>query len=127
MNKLILPFLFISMVACAPKQYVYKGVHDGVEISYRWAHPADKPSELLLKLVNTAPEDKRLDLVLDLYFQGRTVETFEADTCIRVGQTLNGKLNGFFFTPQRLTTEQIKSGDGKVEMTRSTIEGAVCP
>lgn len=127
MNKIILPLLFIPMVACAPKEYVYKGVHDGVEVSYRWAHPAGKPSELLLKLANTTPGDKRLDLVLDLYYQGRTVETFKADTCIRVGQTLNGKVNGIYFIPQRLSTEQIKSGDGKVEMTRSTIEVAVCP
>jgi len=127
MNKFILPLVLITVVSCAPKQYVYKGVHDGVEISYRWAHPKDKPSELLLTLVNKAPEDKRLELVLDLYYQGRTVETFEADTCIRVGQTMSGKMNGIFFIPQRLTTEQIKTGDGTVEMTRSTIQGSICP
>ncbi len=119
--------ILLSTVACAPKEHVYKGVHEGVEISYRWAHPEGKPSELLLNLKNTSAEDKQLGLVLDLYFQGRTVESFEADTCIRSGQRLNGKLNGFYFNPQRLSTEQIKSGDSSVEITRSTIEGTICP
>lgn len=119
--------ILLSTVACAPKQFVYKGVHDGVEVAYRWSHPKGKPSELLLNLKNTTEEDKRLALVLDLYFQGRTIESFEADTCIRSGQSLNGKLNGFYFNPQRLSTEQIKSGDSSVELTRSTIEGTSCP
>lgn len=127
MKQLILGLFLLSFVACAPKQYVYKGVHDGVELSYRWSHPVGKSSELLLKLVNTAQEDKQLSIVLDLYYQGRTVETFEADTCIRVGQTMNGKLNGLYFIPQKLTTEQIKSGDGTVEMTRTTVDPAACP
>ncbi len=126
--KKVATLLFIfPLVACAPKQYAYKGVHEGVDVSYRWAHPTGKPSELLLKLENTTAEDKHLELVLDLYFQGRTVETFEADTCLKVGQTMNGKLNGIYFVPQRLSTEQVKSGDSKVELTRSTITGTICP
>jgi hypothetical protein len=127
MKRHLAPLILLLLVACSAPQYVYKGVHEGVELSYRWNHPAGKPSELLLKMTNTATEDKRIGLVLDLYYQGRTVESFSADTCIKVGQTLNGKLNGFFFNPQRLTTEQIKSGDGKVEMTNTSIEPAVCP
>jgi hypothetical protein len=127
MKRTLAPLTLLVLVACSAPKYVYKGVHDGVELSYRWNHPAGKPSELLLKMTNTATEDKRIELVLDLYYQGRTVESFSADTCIKVGQTLNGKLNGFYFNPQRLTTEQIKSGDGKVEMTNTSIEPAVCP
>lgn len=127
MKRTLAPLALLILVACSAPQYVYKGVHDGVELSYRWNHPAGKPSELLLKMTNTATEDKRIEVVLDLYYQGRTVESFSADTCIKVGQTLNGKLNGFYFNPQRLTTEQIKSGDGKVEMTNTSIEPAVCP
>jgi len=114
------------LLGCSAPAYLYKGTHDGVEISYRWNHPPGKPSELLLKLTNAAVEDKRLDLVIDLYYQGRTVESLQADTCIRSGQTLNGKLNGIYFVPQRVTTEQIKSGDAKVEMTRTGIEPAMC-
>jgi hypothetical protein len=127
MKQLIALLIVATLAACASPQYVYKGVHDGVELSYRWNHPAGKPSELLLKMTNTAAEDKQVGLVLDLYYQGRTVESFEADTCLKVGQTMNGKLNGYFFIPQRLTTEQIKSGDGKVEMTNTSIVPAVCP
>jgi len=127
MKRYLAPLALLTLAACTGPQYVYKGVHEGVELSYRWKHAAGKPSELLLKMTNTAAEDKQIDLVLDLYYQGRTVESFEADTCIKVGQTLNGKLNGFFFIPQRLTTEQIKSGDGKVEMTKTSIIPAVCP
>ena len=127
MKHYLILAILLSTVACAPKQYAYKGVHDGVEISYRWAHPEGKPSELLLNLKNVSAEDKQLGLVLDLYFQGLTVESFTADTCIRSGQRLNGKLNGFYFNPQRLSTEQIKSGDSSVEITRSTIVSTTCP
>ena len=76
---------------------------------------------------NTAQEDKHLSIVLDLYYQGRTVETFEADTCMRAGQTLSGKLNGIYFVPQRVTTAQIKDGSAEVELTRTLIEPAACP
>ena len=119
-----LPFAFI---ACAPTQYLHKGEQDGVELAYRWNHPPGKPSELLLKMVNTTTEDKRVALVIDLYYQGRTVESLEADTCLKAGQTMNGKLNGIYFIPTRLTTEQIKTGDATAELTRTMIEPGSCP
>jgi hypothetical protein len=123
-----LTFLYLLVLTgCASKEYLYKGSHEGVDISYRWNHPAGKPSELLLKLENTTSEDKRVDLVIDLYYQGRTVETLRADTCIRVGQTLNGKLNGIYFVPERLSTAQIKDGSSQVELTNTVIEPAKCP
>lgn len=124
------PFLPIALVGllfgCATKKYTYEGITDGVEVAYRWAHPAGKPSELLVRLRNTTAEDKQMALTLDLYLKGRTVETFEADTCIRGLQTLNGKLNGFFFIPKELTTEQIKSGEGTVEPTRISVSPGNC-
>lgn len=116
----------IGLVACAPTQWAYKGMHDGVDVSYRWQYPTGKPPELLLRLQNTSAGDKSVDLAIDLYYQGRTVETFEADTCIRAGQTLNGKLNGFYFISTRLSTEQIRSGDTQVEATRTAIEAGSC-
>lgn len=124
--KRFVPLLLLAF-ACTPMQYVHKGVQDGVELAYRWNHPVGKPSELLLKLVNTTTEDKEVDLVIDLFYQGRTVESFSADTCIKAGQTMNGKLNGIYFIPSTLTTEQIKSGDATAEMTRTTITSSTCP
>ncbi len=124
--KRTIPLLFL-VVSCAPTQYVHKGVQDGVELAYRWNHPVGKPSELLLKMVNTTADDKEVDLVIDLYYQGRTVESFSADTCIKAGQTMNGKLNGIYFNPSTLTAEQIKSGDATAELTRTTITSSTCP
>lgn len=123
----LLPLILIALCGCAPTQYIQKGMYDGVEISYRWNHPKGKPSEILLKMTNTAAEDKQVDLVIDLSYQGRTVETLRTDTCIRVGQTMNGKLNGVYFIPEQLTTEQIKSGDATAELTNTTVEGTTCP
>ena len=114
---------FLASAGCAPPQYLQKGVQDGVQLAYRWNHPPGKPSELLLKLVNT----KSVDLIIDLSYQGLTVETMELDTCIRAGRTMNGKLNGVYFIPTRLTTEQIKSGDAVAEMTRTIIAKSICP
>ncbi|MBK9174942.1 MAG: hypothetical protein IPM46_01120 [Flavobacteriales bacterium] len=72
--------------------------------AYRWSHPPGKPSELLLRLKNVSGADKRVSLGIDLYYQGRTVEAFEADTCLRPGMLLAGRLNGIYFIPRALTT-----------------------
>lgn len=127
MRTLPILLLLIPMAAQAQGKFVQKGERDGVEMGYRWNHPAGKPSELLLKLKNTTDEDRRISLVIDLYYQGRTVEVLEADTCIKAGRTMNGKLNGVYFVPTSLTTEQIRSGDAEAELTRSLIEPAICP
>ena len=121
----VLPLVLLA--SCAMPQYVSKGTQDGVEIAYRWNHPVGKPSELWLRLKNTTELDKHIDLGIDLYYQGRTVELFEADTCLRAGQLLNGKLNGIYFIPERVTTEQIKDGSAEVETTRTLIEPGTCP
>ena len=126
--KRLLPIALVTLtMACASKEWMYKGMHDGVDVSYRWSHPTGRPSELLLRLENTTAEDRQARVVIDLYYQGLTVETFTADTCIKAGQTLNRRMNGIYFIPARLTTEQIRSGDAKAEMTRSTIQAGACP
>lgn len=117
----------VLLSACGTTKYVEKGTVDGIEIAYRWSHPMGKPSELLLRLKNTTLEDRNLNLAIDLYYQGRTLETMLADTCIRAGHTLNGKLNGIYFTPGRVTTEQIKDGGTQVETTRTMVEPTLCP
>lgn len=121
-----IPLLLLTL-SCTPTQDVHKGMQDGVELSYRWNHPVGKPSELLLKLVNTSADDKEVDLVIDLYYQGRTVEILSADTCIKAGRTLNGHLNGLYSIPSTLTGEQIRSGGTTAEMTRTTIAKSTCP
>ena len=121
---LLLPLLF----ACKGPSFVQKGVHQGIDVSYRWNHPTGKPSEVLLKMTNTSTQDKQVSLELDLYYQGRTIETFQVDTCIRGGQTLNGKMNGVYFVPTRLTQEQSRSDDTQVELTKvNTSELFACP
>ena len=65
---------------------------------------------------------------LDIHFQALTVEQFHADTCIPAGRTFNGKLNGIYFIPQVLTTEQAKSPDTQVDLTEFTVTPAgKCP
>lgn len=115
-----------ALIGCSTPQYLHKGVHDGVELAYRWNHPARKPSELLVRMKNTTDADREVHLTIDLYYQGRTVETLTADTCIKAGRTMNGKLNGLYFVPAQLTSEQIKSGDAVAEMTRTEVAAATC-
>lgn len=124
-TALLLAGLLFSATSAA--QYEPKGTHDGVEIAYRWRHPKGKPSELQLRLKNITTADKRVSLGIDLYYQGFTVETFEADTCLRGGQQVTGRLNGFYFIPQRLTTAQIKDGGAEVEITRTLVIDEPCP
>jgi hypothetical protein len=127
MRSLLALLFLLPTLLSAQSKFIHKGERNGVEMAYRWDHPLGKPSELLLRLKNTSKEDRHLDLVIDLYYQGLTVESFQADTCIKAGATLNGKLNGIYFVPTRVTTEQIKSGDAEAEMTRTEVEAANCP
>lgn len=118
--------LFVT--ACSPPQFIQAGQKDDVTVSYRWKHQADKPSELLLKIVNASPSAQQLHVGLDLYHQGFTVETFTADTCIPAGRTFNGRMNGIYFIPTAATPEQLASPDTKVELTGFTTERiTTCP
>ncbi len=127
MKAALLAAIAFTLASCTGAQYLEKGTFDGIEVAYRWNHPPGKPSELLLRLKNIADTDRSIALAIDLYYQGRTVETFEADTCLRPGMMLMGKLNGIHFIPERLTTDQIKDGGAQVEVTRTDVTKAPCP
>lgn len=117
----------LCMPFCAAAQFIEKGTLDGVQMAYRWKHPVGKPSELHLRLKNVAEADRRVSIGIDLYYQGRTIESFEADTCMQPGTVLHGRINGFYFIPQRLNAQQIKDGGADVEMTRTVITHEPCP
>lgn len=119
--------LFLLLAAgCAAPKIMHKENFEGVDISYHWKHSKSKPSELILRIDNKSLEDRRVSIVLDLSYQGKTVETLLADTCIRVGQSLNGKLNGIYFVPEQVTAAQIKSGDVLIDMSRTFVEPLTC-
>ena len=111
----------------AAQKFTSKGQEEGIAIGYRWLHPVGRPSELLLRLENTTTDDRQLSLELALSHQGFTVETMHADTCMKAGSKLVGKLNGFWFRPTELTTEQIKSGAVDVELARAVVMVRPCP
>lgn len=118
----------LATAGCKAPAFTQGGQKDGVSVDYRWNHRPDKPSELLLKIANTAASARQVHVELDLYHQALTVERFSADTCIPAGRTFNGKLNGIYFIPQHLTAEQAASSDTNVEVTRLDVEEAgQCP
>lgn len=127
MRSISLLVAFSAGITLAQAQFISKGTHEGVEIAYRWRHPKGKPSELQLRMKNAAATDKRISLGIDLYYQGLTVESFEADTCLHAGQQITGRLNGFYFIPQRLTTAQIKDGGADIDITRTVVTDEPCP
>lgn len=128
MPRALLLFALLAASIGAHAQYVKKGRVNGVDLAYRWRHPAGKPSELLIRMENTAGGDRRVSLQVDLSYQGLTVELLSADTCIKAGAVLNGRVNGTYFRPQRLTTEQIRSGDVEVDLTNTSVEETgTCP
>ncbi|HRN36484.1 MAG TPA: hypothetical protein PLV70_06480 [Flavobacteriales bacterium] len=129
MKKLLFLLLAVPAAAgCKAPAFVQAGEADGVSVAWRWNHRPGKPSELLLKIVNTSSAARQLDVALDLSFQGFTVEQFTADTCIAAGRTYNGKLNGIYFIPHELTAEQAASPDCRVTLGKFNVqEKASCP
>ncbi|MBK9421246.1 MAG: hypothetical protein IPN44_09335 [Flavobacteriales bacterium] len=126
--KYLLPFLLLALTGCKAQQFTQAGAAQGVQVSYRWKHAPGKPSELLLKMVNSSDSARSVHVGLDLYDQGRTVEQFTADTCMRARRTMNGRLNGFYFIPTTVTPEQAAGPDVKVELTELEVTPVVqCP
>jgi|SRR5690606_17218640 len=120
--------LVLCITSCKAPQFIQGGEKDGVAVSYRWNHRPNKPSELLLKIVNESPSSQQVQVGLDLYYQAFTVEQFTADTCIPAGRTFNGKLNGIYFIPNQLTSEQAASPDAKVQLTAFSVAPlTACP
>lgn len=124
--KATFTLIALALTSCTAPHYVSKGTYQGVEIAYLWKHPAEKPSELWLRLKNLSDQDRKVHVGIDLYYQGRTVEEFEADTCLPAGRSLSGKLNGIYFVPERITTAQIMDGSATVEMTDTSVEPGPC-
>ena len=122
MNRTPLLLFALILMGCAPKSWLHQSVQNGVEVNYRWNHPKTGGSELLLVMRNTTAVDRSIALGIDLYLQGLTVETMVADTCIGGGRTLNAKVNGIYFVPEKVSTEQIKSGAVQVELTQVEVE-----
>ena len=123
---ILLPLL--SIPAFAEAQMAQAGRINGIDLAYRWRHPSGKPSELLMRMENVEHTDRRIALKVDVSYQGRTVELFHADTCIRAGAVLNGRVNGLYFRTGQLTREQIESGDVGVDVTSSSVEvTSACP
>jgi hypothetical protein len=126
-RKFLLLMLLATSVG-AQAQLVQKGRINGVDLAYRWRHPAGKPSELLIRMENMERSDRRVSLQVDLSYQGLTVELLSADTCIKAGAVLNGRVNGLYFRPERLTSDQIRSGDVEVDLTNTAVEETgACP
>lgn len=114
--------LIALLPGCRPAQFIAAGEKDGVAVEYRWNLPPGKPPELLLKIANNGPAAQHVHLGLDLYYRDFTVEQFTADTCISAGRVLNGKLNGIYFLPRQVTSEQAASPDTRVDLTEFTTE-----
>jgi hypothetical protein len=128
MNRTLALLTILLVVGCSPKKWLHESMHDGVQVQYRWNHPKQGDSELLLVLRNSTLEDRSISLQLDLYRGGLTVEQLLADTCIGAGRTLNAKVNGIYFVPGQVTTAQIKAGEVQVEMTTTEVAVAGrCP
>jgi hypothetical protein len=128
MKKLMVPLAMAMAIGCKAPQFVHAGAKNNVQVEYRWNIRPDKPAELLLRIANKDSSAQRIHLGLDLYYQGFTVEEFSADTCIPAGRTFNGRLNGIYFVPERLTAAQAASPDTKVELTEFSAEPtATCP
>ncbi len=128
MKVLVTLLLLLAITSCKAPQFIQGGEKDGVTVSYRWNHRADKPSELLLKIVNNSTSAQQLHIGLDLYNQAFTVEEFSSDTCIPAGRTFNGKMNGIYFIPKQITAEQAASPDTKVQLTEFTVAPiTTCP
>lgn len=124
---LLLSGLLLAATAIA-QEFTPLGEQQGVSIAYRWNHSKKGPSELLLKVHNPGDTARTVHAVLDLQLDGFTNEMFTADLCVPPGRALRGKFNGVYFVPQEVTTEQIRSGATRIELsTYTTTAVPSCP
>lgn len=118
-----LAFLFgiLGTMVGTAQEFITLADTNGLSIAYRWNHPKNKPTELLLRVNNPGPQARDLQAVLDLQVDGFTNEELIVELCIPPGRTLRGKFNGLYFTPEQVTRELVLQGATHVELSTCTV------
>ena len=123
--------LFFLLIILGPtisaQKYVRSGLEKGIQVDHRWKLPKSGPPELLLRISNTTEVHKQVHVTVDVAYQGMTREVFEADTCIRSHQVLDGKLNGILFISSALDGDGIRRGDVDITLDRLEVLDGECP
>lgn len=118
-------FLIFSAQSCNTGYTDYQKV-DGVSFGYKWAEAKNEAGEkvpaLLLEVRNENEHDILYSLSVDFYYEGVLRESGELENCIPAHRTRKGKLNGVYLLSENFTSDQIESGDFKLELNEIEVE-----
>lgn len=117
-TALLLAFCLLFAMSCSAQKrgYTALGEQDSVLVGYRLNVRKEKPTEIWLRIENASKVRRHVYAQLVLQHEGVIVETFEADSLLAPGHTLTGKLNGFYFISQTLTSEQLQDPATSIEL-----------
>lgn len=118
-------FLFLTAQTCNTGYTTYQKT-EGVTFGYKWAEAKNEEGEkvpaLLLEVRNENDHDIIYSLSVDFYYEGILRESGELDHCIPAHRTRKGKLNGVYLLSENFTSDQIESGDFKLELNEIEVE-----
>ncbi len=118
-------FLLLTAQTCNTGYETYSKT-EGVTFGYKWAEAKNEAGEkvpaLLLEVRNENAHPINYNLSVDFYYEGILRESGELEHCIPAGRTRKGKLNGVYLLSENFTSNQISSGDFKLELNDIQVE-----
>jgi len=122
---IIFTFLLFSAQSCNTGYEIYKKT-DNVTFGYKWADAKNEAGEkvpaILLMVQNENAAPIHYTLSVDFYYEGILRESGDLQYCVPANRTRKGKLNGVYLISEKMTADQIKSSDFKVELNDITVE-----
>ncbi len=95
---------------------------DSLEFSTKWVrekwYKKNSPLVLAIKVTNKSSQDCTYTLGIEFFQQGVLIESSpELSYEIRRKSTRRGKLNGIIFKPEKLSSQDIRSGNFTLELS----------
>ena len=112
-------FILLSSKSCKTGYETYQKT-EGVTFGYKWGEAKNEVGEkapalmLLVDNENTCPITYRMSV--DFYYEGILRESGSLANCVPPGKVRKGKLNGVYLISEEFTSEQLNSGDFKLEL-----------
>lgn len=127
MRQFILIILFAFLSSFAQAQYATLKEVSGVSVSTKWTKEKwykPKSNKLLaVKLDNSTDSDVEVSFELVIYQNGVNKEMVEVERkVIKAHSNLVGKWNGVSFVPQKISQEDIASGNYEIVIEEMQVE-----
>lgn len=113
MNKALLFLAAFVLISCASTEWITRSEDSGVIVKSSWqelSSPSETGATMRLNIwvENTGNSPVEYDLGVEFFLQGKMLESSPVErNCAKPGIVYRGKINGTYYEPVGITSEQI--------------------